>query len=503
MSTPVTLVLKRQLFLLHRWLGVVLGVFMAMWFVSGVVMMYVGYPKLTALERLSALPVLALAEGVTGPDAALGAGQRAQPPQSVRLTTIGGEPHYVLAWKSEQVAVDARSGRPVADIDASWAVAIARAFAGGADATYDASVREDAWTHSRALDPHRPLHRIRIADAAQSMLYVSGRTGEVVRDASRTERTWNWVGAWIHWLYPFRGNALDRFWHDIVVWLSVVATLLAATGVIVGILRWRFFGRYRSGARSPYRVASQRWHHVGGIVFGCVAITWIFSGLMSMNPWKVFTSDAAPLEESAMAGAALTAQHVGADVGALLRRFQAAGIEPRELEWIMFDGRGWVIARDGAGGTRIVEALGDAPVRAMLDLDVLAAAGARLVPGARAIARTDLADWDAYHYARDPHTMTGHVEKRLPVVRLEFDDAHRTWLHLDPYTGRVAARLDTHQRVKRWLFAFLHSWDWRPLLERRPLWDVLLLVLSAGGLLISGTGVLIGWRRLRTKWRGL
>ena len=32
--------------------------FFAMWFVSGVVMMYVGYPKLTQAERLAHLPPL-------------------------------------------------------------------------------------------------------------------------------------------------------------------------------------------------------------------------------------------------------------------------------------------------------------------------------------------------------------------------------------------------------------------------------------------------------------
>lgn len=47
-----------------------------------------------------------------------------------------------------------------------------------------------------------------------------------------------------------------------------------------------------------------------------------------------------------------------------------------------------------------------------------------------------------------------------------------------------------------WLFAMLHSWDWLYLLERRPLWDLLLLVLSLGGLALSATGIVIGWRRL-------
>ena len=49
---------KRWLYLVHRWLGVLLCAFFAMWFLSGVVMMYVGYPKLTQAERLMNLPPL-------------------------------------------------------------------------------------------------------------------------------------------------------------------------------------------------------------------------------------------------------------------------------------------------------------------------------------------------------------------------------------------------------------------------------------------------------------
>jgi len=35
-----------------------------------------------------------------------------------------------------------------------------------------------------------------------------------------------------------------------------------------------------------------------------------------------------------------------------------------------------------------------------------------------------------------------------------------------------------------------------PLLNNRPLWDLLLIAGSIGGLLISLTGIVIGWRRL-------
>ena len=54
---------RRWLYLTHRWVGIAVCLLMAMWFVSGVVMMYVGYPKLTQAERLAHLPDLKLPDG--------------------------------------------------------------------------------------------------------------------------------------------------------------------------------------------------------------------------------------------------------------------------------------------------------------------------------------------------------------------------------------------------------------------------------------------------------
>jgi uncharacterized iron-regulated membrane protein len=42
---------KRALFLFHRWAGIVLCLFFALWFLSGPFMMYVEFPQLTAAER--------------------------------------------------------------------------------------------------------------------------------------------------------------------------------------------------------------------------------------------------------------------------------------------------------------------------------------------------------------------------------------------------------------------------------------------------------------------
>ena len=43
---------SRTLYLVHRWLGIATCLLVLMWFVSGLVMLYVPFPKLTAEERL-------------------------------------------------------------------------------------------------------------------------------------------------------------------------------------------------------------------------------------------------------------------------------------------------------------------------------------------------------------------------------------------------------------------------------------------------------------------
>ena len=517
---------KRWLFLIHRWAGVLLCAFFAMWFISGIVMMYVGYPKLTQAERLAHLPPLRAGAVLLQPGEALQRAGMAGPLQDLRLAVASGGRAVYLAVaapldgaatakrRSAATVIDAATGALLTKVDAAHALASARAFAQTlgpmgneaqplGDATQAAApsiealgeVQEDAFTHSRALDAHRPLHRLLLGDDAGTLLYVSGTTGEVVRDATRSERWWNYAGAWIHWLYPFRGNFFDKYWTDIVNWLSIVGIVLTVTGTVVGVMRWRFSGRYKTGARTPYRGFMMRWHHVFGLVFALITFTWIFSGLMSMNPWKIFDSAAMPLRTQAMHIGPLVLPPQAATVQALLA---AAPPHTRELRWVQ------------SVGHTLVQALGPTGVPVLLDATTaqphafapgaVEAAAALLLPYPVAHVET-LRDYDLYYYDRAPHTMTGGGDKPLPALRVVFDDPHATWVHIDPHTGAVLGRTDRLRRTSRWLFGMLHSWDWLPLLNRRPLWDGLLIVLSLGGAVMSLTGVVMGWRRLGIKLR--
>src|SRR5690606_41471488 len=103
-------------------------------------------------------------------------------PDSLRLTTVAGEMRYILRHGSRIQVLDARTGEPLGPVDEAQAIASARQFASLQNPQYQRLVNEDAWTHTRSLDAHRPLHRLALDNG--TLLYVSSQSGEVMRDAS-------------------------------------------------------------------------------------------------------------------------------------------------------------------------------------------------------------------------------------------------------------------------------------------------------------------------------
>jgi len=541
---------RRLTYLLHRWSGIAGCLLMALWFISGMTMLFVGYPKLTPWERLGALPPL-MAAGLLPPEAALAevdpaaAQETAASPsarlataRSLVLTTIAGQPRYLLREAggglrvlaaqppapARRSAASADAPRPAPAVDAAAALAEARSYLPGVAARYAGQVAEDRWTHSRALDAHRPLHKVEMAAGGQDpagggelgavTLYISGTTGQLVLDAPLAQQRWNYLGAWLHWLYLFRDRPVDPAWSWTVILLSALCTLTALSGTVVGLWRWRFSGRYASGSRSPYRAGWLRWHHLIGLLCAGFVCTWIFSGLMSMNPLRIFDPAAPGPRLAAYQGGPLPqppAQAPSAQPGPpgdanpnalypaalAIDQLRAAGFEPVELAWRSLAGQPYLQALDALGNSRLLDGPPEAPrIRETWSEAEILRAAARLfeAPLAR---HQRLDSHDAYYYARHAEAMNGAQPRRLPALRLDFADANHTRLYIDLHSGDVEQTLSRSQRVSRWLFYFLHSWDLPALLALGSLRDATLILLSLSGLALAASGTVIGWRRLR------
>lgn len=495
-STALPARLRRWTYLVHRWCGVFGCLLMALWFASGVVMLFVGYPKLSPWQRVQALPVLADLPYLAPAQATARADVA-----GLSLNAASGPPRYVMRGADGKLSMlDAVTGHRIGTVDAAAALQSARVFLPGASGQVLGSLWEDRWTHSRALDPHRPLHQVQMQDDARTLLYVSSSTGAVVMQASRSERYWNVVGAWLHWLYVFKNQPADPVWTWTVIALSATCVVLACSGIVVGLWRWRFGRPYRSGSRSPFAAGWMRWHHLLGLSFAAITLTWIFSGLMSMNPLGIFSASTAP-DLAAYTGAAALPQPPLLAPQAMLRALQAQGFATVEFEWRTLDGLPYVLARDAAGRTRILTQAGARLLIApQWSRAALEAAAAKLFEAPVASSRV-LSGYDDYYYRRDQQSMMGGAERHLPVLLVQFADAGQTRVYIDPGSGQVELSLDRAQRVGRWLFSLLHSWDLRAMPAIAWLRQTVLVLLSAGGLLLATSGVVIGWRRTRKSLR--
>jgi hypothetical protein len=473
---------RRWLYIGHRWVGIVTCLLFVMWFISGVVMMYVGFPGLSDKERLAALPDIKWETVALSPDDAMRAAGATRFPRDLRLSMLADEPVYWLTdWNGKGQAISAVDGRTIAQISVPEALAVARHHPASRSPQLKQVVDRDQWSVTARYDPLRPLYLITLGDDAGTELYVSSRSGEIVLDTNRTERVWNWLGSIPHWIYPTVLRKDGWLWRLVVLWISGICLIVGVTGVWIGILRVRLKHRYSGGRMTPYR-GWMAWHHVTGLLAGVFVLTWMFSGWLSLNPGEYFAG-----RSTAREAMQRYAGHDAPDIAARLPTPLPSGVVEARFVWLDASAMMILTARDGARTP--VDPISGAPVR--LTPERLWAAAAKLLPDARLTGRLTLRRYDSYWYAH-------HQERELPILRAVFDDEAQTWFHLSPVTGEIVGRIDNSWRTYRWLFNALHSLDFQLLLTYRPAWDIVVLLLSVLGTIVSVSGVVIGWRYLRS-----
>src|SRR5215469_14842736 len=177
----MTSFLWRSLVILHRYLGIVVGLLMLTWFASGIVMMYVGFPRLTEQERVSGLSPIPwqaccrVADGLIPDDLRF---------YRVEVESLVGVPVLRLRRPPlPDAVIDLKQGVGVRRIDMADARAIAldTVTRAGSRATIASAetIDEDQWTVGR-YRRDRPLHRLTFDDSERSTLYVSSTSGRMV-----------------------------------------------------------------------------------------------------------------------------------------------------------------------------------------------------------------------------------------------------------------------------------------------------------------------------------
>lgn len=476
----------RPLFLLHRYLGMAVGFVLLLWCLSGFVMMYVPYPEMERGERLQTLDPVNFRGCCSVPEHSwLGSADLS----SVTIEMLDSEAPVlrISAFGHPPVTWDLQRGVEMQRIDEQLATRIASRVAANMGVVLESGspevVASDQWTLTGIYNQHRPLYLFKAGDADQTELYLSGSTGEVVLTTTESERFWNYLGAVIHWLYPKVLRGHPDLWAQVVIWLSLAGVFLTVTGLYIGV---RQLG-YRWTTRSSPPAGVALWHHYVGLAVGLVALLWISSGLLSMNPWGLLEGEGASAEIRALQEGALT----WADAAGVVRRLSEFPAEPNVVSVEIYRSASslFVATTTNAGVRERFDAATFQP--SPLEQSELQNLVAVLLLDVPPLEVETIATGDAYYYEY-------RAAREFPVFRIIANDNERRRYYLSATTGQLIIKVDSSARWYRWLFAGLHRADFNAELRDSPIWDALILLLLFTVTVLCGTGTYLGFRRLKS-----
>ncbi len=483
---------KKLLIDLHLYLGVVLCLFFAAWFVSGIAMMYYTTPILQPRERHAlARPMPWKGIKLDPAEAARRAGWKDEALREARLGELLGRP-VLRAWPSAKdsgwKAVYLDDGSPVR-LDRTQAEAVAVAALGGSW-VHTGMQGPRNWTQHGALNPHAQAFHFKAGDGSSRQVLVSQTTGDPILLTHKGFYLLYWLGPIVHYytLKPFRDY--PAFWRNLVDWSSGLGTFMVLLGLVLGIwfLRW---DRLPSEPKKavPYSDTWMWLHHVFGMLFGVLTFTFVLSGLFSMNPMKIFPSTSVEeAQREKFAGAGLRPSDMKG-LAALARQAPRA----HEVSLSSFEGGlaatlwsqgGGAAAtlRRGPQGWQAAPALAQAEVERALR---------RGFPGGSLKSLELLEKQDAYYYERPEKRRW----RQYPVYRAQIEGKPDITLYLAPSTGEILLKHSPGSKLRRWLYNGLHSFDFMPFYYR-PWWDIIVILMCLGGLALSVTGVVLSWKWL-------
>lgn len=474
--------------LIHRYLGFTLSLIFVIWFLSGFAMMYVKYPTMRYHERLQRLPVPDFSKADLTIAQALDRAGVKDTLRSIRLGMLLNRPIYrVTTTKGAYQAVFANDGELFKGADAGLAARLAIQFTRCSKIISIELLTEiDQWmAAARSQGYTTPVYCVHMDDAAHTYVYVAAQTGEVVQMVNAKQRFLAWLGPIPHWIYPTVLLRNRPLWNNIIVWSSTIGSVMCMAGIVMGFVRYK---RNRGLAFSPYKKRWFRWHHYTGFVFGLFVFTWVFSGLLSMTPWDWAPYTRLEPEESVQwTGGALNTPKFSI-LPAIAAEKLGSVLGTREIQLIQWNGKPYYVGYADEHHTFLLNADQHAAVPVeRLPFKPFVSKLKEMNAGVPVKEAVMLGEYDDYYYSKNR-------DKRLPVLRVKMALQDEKWYYVDPATTQVVLKHQDLSRLERWLYHGLHSLDFRFLIYKRPLWDIVVITLMIGGTLISVTALVLTWK---------
>ena len=470
-------------------LGLVLSVLFLMWFISGIVMIYHSFPKVSQKLKLETQETLS--EDIVPVDSLL-----CVLPDSARLAGLSVEmyldrPVFHLRGKRLPAELYADSLQEVSRPDFQQICCMAEQLCGSQDYRVDSLWKLDQWIPFGYLMKEFPIYKFSFNDAGKRQLYVSSQTGKALQLTDCDSRFWAWLGAIPHWVYFTSLRENQALWLDFMVWSSGLGAIMCLTGLWVGV--WAFYRNRKNGLRSPYKKWWYRWHHISGMIFGLFALTFVFSGMMSLvdvPSWmQKGKKDAPKMQFRGREGGMLPADRYVLDYRQIVDSLE----DVKSIEWSSFGTHPYYVVNTATGKMNI-DAADSGCLRTfqLTEKDVRQAV--TRIHGKEAEYTLEwMEEFDDDYYSR-----RGMLT--LPVYKVVVNDELHTRHYFNPET-LYHRQIDDNGRLRGVLYSGLHSLNFKCLTDRPVLWNVVMYVLMIGGTFLSLSGVVLtlSWlgRRIR------
>ena len=268
---------RRTLVRLHRWSSVLCGIVVTLWFASGFVMLFHSYPTPTAATKRMLMPALSIDQAV--PDWPVTT-------EVIRWRSFGDELIQTSEENHQEQHRNLSRSHAVEVDEAHFRREVLRVH--GVAATDVTLITEpDQWTLYPSMRQQLPAYRVELNDGR--FWYVSKHTGQTIQYATWPQRVWAYLGPIPHWVYPRVLVQYRQAWRYLILMIASIGLVTTTAGLLIGL---RSLRRYRS----PFTSGVLRLHHWLGLTFGLVTWTWLFSGVLSLQPfdWSSGT-DVAPV----------------------------------------------------------------------------------------------------------------------------------------------------------------------------------------------------------------
>ena len=477
--------IKRIILTIHRITGTIIALFFAMWFLTGLVLLYHSYPRLSDAElnghqeTLSdSLPSVETLAALSN-DTLKGLCIRQFQGQTLVDVTVGDTTVTVCADSTEQVA----------PVTFETVRQVAQRWVNAPIAKVDTLFERAQWVLYSRYENNLPIYRFFFDDAEHHQLYVAKNTAEVLQQTTLSSRLWAWVGAIPHKLYfPFIRKDAD-VWKWTITIGGLFCLLAALSGLYVGIdvLLRRHRNKKRWG--SPYKKWTYKWHHLMGLVFGIFIVAWGLSGMMAMQripKWLVPMEGDYFFRESKMWNnrKMLPLEDYKLDY----RLLQKSYPDLKQVTWTRMGKM--PVYRIINGEEEICINAADSTVRELyIPTETVEKAVRKMNGKDTPFTITAMYEYDEYYLSRE-HSLP------LPVYKVDVDNADKTTYYINPKNGDTKY-FTSNKRAKKWVFSGIHYLNIKWLVEHPVCWTIVIWLLCLGGAFVSLTGALLGLKYIK------